>query len=67
LAPDHFVSTLVRWRIQSFSSFDEIKLYRLYSWNQVLSLAEREGGLSGSALRSIYLFDIATTELQKAA
>jgi hypothetical protein len=48
-------------------SFDEIKLFGHYSWNQMLSRVATEGGLSGSAFRSIYLFNIATNELQTAA
>ena len=48
-------------------SFDEIKLFGHYSWNHMLSRVATEGGLSGSAFRSIYLFNIATNELQKVA
>jgi hypothetical protein len=44
-------------------SFDEIKLFGCYSWNQMLSRVVTEGGLSGSAFRSIYLLNIATNEL----
>lgn len=46
-------------------SFDEIKLFGHYSWNQMLSRVAAEGGLSGSAFRSIYLFNIATNRPQK--
>ena len=43
--------------------FDEIKLFGHYTWNQMLSRVANEGGLSGSAFRAIYLFNIATNEL----
>jgi hypothetical protein len=48
-------------------SFDEIKLFGHYSWHQVLSRVDAERSLSGSDFASIYLFNIATNELQKAA
>lgn len=48
-------------------AFDEIKLYGHFSWNQMLSLVEKAGGLSGSAFQSVYLFNIATNELQNVA
>jgi hypothetical protein len=47
--------------------FDEIKLFGHYSWNQMLSCVDARGGLVGSAFRSIYRFNMATNELQKAA
>lgn len=48
-------------------SFDEIRLLGYYGWNQVLTRVASEGSLSGSAFRSIYLFNIATNELHRAA
>jgi hypothetical protein len=48
-------------------SFDEIKLFGFQSWNQMLSRVTTEGGLSDSAFRSIYLFNIATNELERVA
>jgi len=47
--------------------FDEIKLFGHYSWSQMLSCVGAQGGLAGSAFRSIYLFNMATNELQNAA
>jgi hypothetical protein len=48
-------------------SFDEIRLFGHYSWNQMLSRVGDEGGLSDSDFQAIYLFNIATNELHKAA
>jgi hypothetical protein len=48
-------------------SFDEIRLFGHYAWNQMLSRVSDEGGLSGSDFPAIYLFNIATNELHRAA
>lgn len=47
--------------------FDEIKLYGRENWNRLFESVEKEGGLSGSVFLSVYLFNCATNELQRAA
>jgi hypothetical protein len=48
-------------------SFDEIKIAGHYAWEKLVSFVDEKGGLSGSAFRSVYLFNIATNELQRVA
>jgi hypothetical protein len=48
-------------------SFDDITLSGHYAWKELMSFVDQEGGLSGSAFRSVYLFNIGTNELQRAA
>ena len=47
--------------------FDEIKLHGRENWNRLFESVEKEGGLSSSVFLSVYLFNSATNELQRAA
>ena len=48
-------------------AFDEIKLLGHYGWNQVLTRVASQGGLTASAFDSVYLFNVATNEMCRAA
>lgn len=48
-------------------SFSEVKLYGHFAWNEMLSLVNKNGSLSDSTFRSIYLFNEATNDCIKVA
>ena len=50
-----------------WSRSDDITLSGHYAWKELMSFVDQEGGLSGSAFRSVYLLNISTNELQRAA